>query len=169
MACSWEYMSLNDQIRTVTTSNSSFFFSRQCRSTFLSWIALLLFTTPLQAQLLAPAREVSKQSKAIAQLRILGYWTGPTDSMNSAPNKQALIAFQKVTGRPRTGRWNDAEYDAILSSPTPLPHDSLHLMHLEIDLNRQILFLFDSTDKVIGIIPVSTGSGKYFETEDRKS
>ena len=38
----------------------------------------------------------------------------------------------------------------------------MHRKHIEVDLDRQVLFVVDSNDKVIHILTVSTGNGQRF-------
>lgn len=71
-----------------------------------------------------------------------------------------------MEGLKRTGRLSDTDMFALMHTTTPLANDSLHVRHLEVNLNRQVLFIVDSLDHVTGILPISSGSGVYFETED---
>jgi lipoprotein-anchoring transpeptidase ErfK/SrfK len=72
-----------------------------------------------------------------------------------------LIAFQKVEGRKRTGKLTRAELQALLSAQRPLPKYSGYA-HVEIDLNRQVLFIVDATGTVAHILPVCTGNEKTY-------
>jgi len=134
---------------------------------FLAILIVLLSTQTIAlAQRTAPPWPlVNTNIDAVQHLRMLGYWTSDRDSLSDPANKQALIAFQKVEGLKRTGTLTDATYQKLLKASTPNAKDSVHVFHIEIDLNRQVLFLVDSLDHVTHILPVSTGSGKYFESE----
>ena len=63
-------------------------------------------------------QEVSKKRFLLQKdaYRILGYWTGPVDGALDSGSRHALIAFQKVEGRKRTGKLTRAELQALLSA-----------------------------------------------------
>lgn len=98
------------------------------------------------------------------RLNELGYWTGPIDGNLDEATKHALFAFQKVTGRPRTGRLTRAERSAVMRASRPDPREKGD-PHIEIDLRRQVLFVVDELGVVTRILPVSTGSGADFFAE----
>ena len=109
------------------------------------------------------AQEVSKQDILAAERRLsdLGYWTGPVDGTLDSSSRHALIAFQKVEGRQRTGKLTRAELQALLSAQRPLPKYS-GSAHVEIDLSRQVLFIVDATGTITHILPVSTGNERTY-------
>ncbi len=76
--------------------------------------------------------------------------------------RQALIAFQKLNGLPRTGQATPDVTNALATAkaPAPLRPDG-GATRVEIDLSRQVLFLYvnGSLNKVL---PVSTGTGKRY-------
>jgi len=120
----------------------------------------------------APTREsISRQAlsakerrEAEQRLADLGYWVGKIDGQWDAISRQALIAFQKVTSRRPTGQITRAEFQALLRASPPTPRE-IGEPHVEIDLQRQVLFFVDAEGKVSRILPVSTGSGKEFTSE----
>jgi lipoprotein-anchoring transpeptidase ErfK/SrfK len=79
-------------------------------------------------------------------------------------SKHGLIAFQKVEGRPRTGRLTVAELRALNAASRPVPREK-GFAHIEVDLKRQVLFMVDEGGTVSKVLPVSTGNGKMFEIE----
>ncbi len=99
---------------------------------------------------------------AIAQLYELHFWVGKTYSPKEDANRQAIIAFQKLSGLSRTGVLTDSTIADIMRSSVPVPNDSIHAYHLEVDLNDQVLLVVDSTDRVVHVLPVSTGTGQRF-------
>jgi len=103
---------------------------------------------------------------AMIRLTNLGYWTDLIHPKNDA-NRQAIVAFQKVERLPRTGKLTDQFVQTILQANAPLAKDSTHSHHVEVDLNRQVLFVVGANDSVERILVVSTGNGKYFETPDK--
>jgi hypothetical protein len=109
------------------------------------------------------AQEVSKEEIVAAERRLseLGYWTGPVDGTLDSGSRHALIAFQKVEGRQRTGKLTRAELQALLLAQRPLPKYS-GSAHVEIDLSRQVLFIVDPTGTITHILPVCTGNEKFY-------
>ena len=106
------------------------------------------------------AQELSTQEKLEAEQRLweLGYWAGPVDGKFDSDSRHALIAFQKVERRARTGKLTWDELNALRAATRPLPRHARY-PHVEIDLERQVLFLVDETGAVARILPVSTGNG----------
>jgi hypothetical protein len=95
------------------------------------------------------------------RLSELGYWTGPVDGTLDPRSRHALIAFQKVEGRRRTGKLTRTELQALMSASRPLPKYSGDA-HVEVDLNRQVLFIVDTTGTITHILPVCTGNEKTY-------
>ena len=95
----------------------------------------------------------------------LGYWIGSIRGVIDEPFRHALIAFQKIEGRPRTGRLTADELDALRAAKRPAPCET-GPFHVEIDLARQVLMMVDDGGKVTRVLPVSTGNGEWFTTDD---
>ena len=112
-----------------------------------------------------PAPSPEQILEAEQRLSALGYWTGPIDGVADDGFKHALIAFQKVEGRARTGRLDSPELEALRSAKPPSPSISGY-RHIEIDLKRQVLFVVDTT-QISGILPISTGTGRFFTESGR--
>ena len=108
-------------------------------------------------------QKVSFEEILAAEQRLsdLGYWTGPIDGTLDTGSRHALIAFQKVEGRQRTGKLFRAELQALLAANRPLPRYSGYA-HVEIDLSRQVLFIVDTTGTITHILPVCTGNEKSY-------
>jgi hypothetical protein len=102
--------------------------------------------------------------EAEQRLSDLGYWTGPVDGVMDEGSRQALIAFQKVEGRRRTGRLTPEELRGLQTAKRPPARESGYA-HIEIDLSRQVLFAVDTRGSVSRILPVSSGTGKLFTAE----
>jgi hypothetical protein len=99
--------------------------------------------------------------EAEQRLSALGYWTGPVDGVSDSGFWHALVAFQKVEGRKRTGRLTNEELEALRTAVRPVPRDTGY-PHVEIDLQRQVLFIIDESDVLIHILPVCTGNEKFY-------
>lgn len=109
------------------------------------------------------AQELSTPERFEAEQRLsnLGYWTGPVDGKFDSDSKHALIAFQKVERRARTGKLTLDELYALRVATRPLPQHA-HYPHAEIDLERQVLFVVDENGEVTRILPVATGNGALY-------
>lgn len=116
----------------------------------------------------SPAQELTAQERVEAEQRLwdLGYWAGPVDGKFDSNSRHALIAFQKVERRPRTGKLTMDELNALRVATQPLPRHA-HYAHVEIDLARQVLFVIDETGAVARILPVSTGNDQLYTDKGR--
>ncbi|HVL82038.1 MAG TPA: L,D-transpeptidase family protein, partial [Actinomycetota bacterium] len=112
----------------------------------------------------APALGSAEVQEAERLLSAMGYWTGPVDGVLDAATKHAVMAFQKVEGRARTGSLTAAELEAMRGASRPSPRVGGH-RHVEVDLRRQVLFVVETGGSVSKILPVSTGSGKAFTSQ----
>jgi peptidoglycan hydrolase-like protein with peptidoglycan-binding domain len=116
----------------------------------------------------APSKRAQKVAKVVREaeqlLHDLGYWAGPIDGRMDEASRHALIAFQKVEGRERTGRMTADELEALRSARRPSPLDKSYA-HIEIDLDRQVLFVVGERGEVTKVLPVSTGNGEEFTNE----
>lgn len=97
-------------------------------------------------------------------LSSLGYWTGPVDGVFDVGSRHALVAFQKVEGRERTGRLTAAELQALRTASRPTPMETGYA-HVEADLDRQVLFVVDDAGTVTKVLPISSGNGEEFTSE----
>jgi hypothetical protein len=84
---------------------------------------------------------------AQARLKELGY---PT-----------LTMFQKHQDLKVTGRLTRDDFDAIMNAEAPQPRD-LGYAHVEVDVDRQLLFVFAEDGAVRKMLPISTGSNKRY-------
>lgn len=102
--------------------------------------------------------EISAAERRLAEL---GYLTGPVDGKFDGATQHALIAFQKIEGRKRSGKLTYGELEALQAASTPSAREAGY-PHVEIDLKRQVLMVVDAGGKVTHIIPVSTGNGQLY-------
>ena len=144
---------------------------KSARSAFIS-IAMsiaILVGMSVSTSAATPAKRspITRQRIIEAQQRLaeLGYWIGEADGKWGGASRDALIAFQKVEGRRRTGNLTAAEIQALNNAARPSPMER-GSAHIEIDLKRQVLFFVDADGTVSRILPVSTGSGKMFTSEN---
>ena len=111
---------------------------------------------------LVTAREV-KEAKE--QLATLGYWL----KAEAESYRHALIAFQKVEGLKPTGKLTFADLEVLRAANPPVPKGAKTLeegkIRIEVDLQRQVLFVIEGENKVTKILSVSSGNGKEFKSE----
>jgi peptidoglycan hydrolase-like protein with peptidoglycan-binding domain len=113
-----------------------------------------------------PEEKPTKSEIREAEQRLfdLGLWTGPIDGIADQAFRHALIAFEKVAGRARAGRLTREEIEALTAATRAVPLEGGPL-HVEIDLDRQVLFIVDG-GAVLKILPVSTGNDELFTVSD---
>ena len=116
---------------------------------------------------LAPAR-AEAVNKAEQHLLEIGYWAGPASDKDAARARCAILAFQRVEGRNPTGKLNAADAQAVLEASRPIPRETGY-SHIEVDLQRQVLFVVDQKVGVTLVLPVSSGSGKLYTFEGKTS
>ncbi|HEX4945584.1 MAG TPA: L,D-transpeptidase [Blastocatellia bacterium] len=101
----------------------------------------------------------------IAEAKMLlsarGYWLETEATGLDASFRHALIAFQKVEGRPCTGLLTSQELAALRQAQTPQPLER-DAAHIEVDLTRQVLFVVNDVGLITHILPISSGSGEWF-------
>ena len=138
------------------------------RTVVLFALTLLLAMLP-GAETTAVGKNRKQNQKLLAQERLeleqllsdLGYWTGSIDGTVDPASRHALVAFQKVEGRPRTGQPNRSELEALRRAGKPLPKHSGY-PHVEIDIGRQVLFVVSADDSITHILPVCTGNEQIY-------
>jgi lipoprotein-anchoring transpeptidase ErfK/SrfK len=113
-----------------------------------------------------PGLGVGARGQAVADLETklasLKYDPGKVDGYYDSTTAFAVTAFQKVNGMARTGRATDDVVAAVMAASEPpamLPAGGA--TRVEVDLKRQVLFLFQNGG-LLRILPVSTGSGRRY-------
>jgi lipoprotein-anchoring transpeptidase ErfK/SrfK len=138
--------------------------TRFCSTVTAALLGLTLLTLSAVA---APSKQIVRGSdllEAETLLSSLGYWILKVDGKADASTRHAIIAFQKVEGRKRTGRLSVTDIERLRFAVRPGARFATGAAHVEIDITRQVLFLTDDQDIVLRILPVSTGSEKrYFD------
>lgn len=113
------------------------------------------------------AAEARRRRVAEAQehLVALGFWVDPDSPARDQELHSAVEAFQKIEGVKVTGRLSESDLEALSDAKPPVPKEK-GTPHVEVDLDRQVLFWVDAEGTVSKILPVSTGSGKEFTSEE---
>ena len=107
---------------------------------FIVFLLIVLLLVLAEHSVGQPSRQgpaPAEIMEAEQRLSDLGYWTGPVDGGFDESSRHALLAFQKIEGRKRTGKFA-GELEALKLAARPEPRDSTY-PHIEIDLERQVL------------------------------
>src|SRR5262249_3898863 len=94
-------------------------------------------------------------------LNQLGYWVHLEATGIDVSLRHALIAFQKIEGRGRTGVLTREELHALRFARRPQALETGY-PHIEIDLINQVLIVVDCPEGALRILPISSGSGEFF-------
>jgi lipoprotein-anchoring transpeptidase ErfK/SrfK len=127
-------------------------------------MALICLGCPLSVRANVPASRRVDMLEAEKLLSDLGYWILKVDGKADASTRHAVMAFQKVEGRKRTGTLSAADIETLRFAQPPKARHETGAVHVEIDITRQVLFLVDAEGTVKRILPVSSGNEKrYFD------
>lgn len=136
------------------------------RLMFAGLLATFLATVSVPS--LAAKRHVKTETigppeilEAEQRLAALGYWPGRIDGRFDSGSRHALIAFQKVEGHKRTGQLTVQELELLREAARPVPRYA-GSAHVEVDLQRQVLFLVSDEGLVTHVVPVCTGNEKSY-------
>lgn len=89
-----------------------------------------------------------------------GFRPGDADGRFGGPTQGAVYAFQKVHGLERTGHFDMDDWD-LIAQPIVLPPDDGAPDRVEVDLDKQVLFLIED-QQVQVVLPVSSGNGESY-------
>jgi lipoprotein-anchoring transpeptidase ErfK/SrfK len=140
--------------------------NKRMRYRSFSLIGFLLAALVLVLASQAASAQVSKQNTLAIEQRLsdLGYWITKVDNKRDDSTRQAIIAFQKVEGRKRTGVLSAADLALLETAARPTAKYPEGPAHVEVDIGRQVLFYVGDDGVVKHIVSVSTGSEKrYFD------
>ncbi|MCZ7536417.1 MAG: L,D-transpeptidase family protein [Acidimicrobiia bacterium] len=99
------------------------------------------------------------------RLTSLGYWLGSADGSYDLLTEQAVTAFQKVEGLPRTGRVDQGTQIAMRDAERPLPRSTSGYV-VEVDKPRQVIMVARN-GRTEWIINTSTGTERPYTFEGR--
>jgi peptidoglycan hydrolase-like protein with peptidoglycan-binding domain len=122
----------------------------------------------LRASVVLPRLAYGSRSSTVAQLaarlRALHY-AAPATATFDGRLLDAVYAFEKVQGLPRTGTVTAAFWQRLGNPRTPVPRYAQPSSHLEVNKTRQVLYVVRHS-RVALIVPVSTAGlpGKFTPT-----
>ena len=108
-----------------------------------------------------PSPSPAQITEARELLGALGYWVKLDLAGLDESLRHALVAFQKIEGRERTGRLTSEELEALRQARRPAVREQGY-PHVEVDLARQVLFVVDCCGAILRTLPISSGSGEFF-------
>lgn len=107
-----------------------------------------------------PALQVGSRGPVVEllerRLLALHYRLTGVDDVFDYRTADALIAFHKVQGMPRTGAVDAATWRALADPFVPKPRSSMKRFHIEVDQTRQVLYTVENRE-ITNILHVSTG------------
>ncbi len=110
--------------------------------------------------LIAPGDRGPWVSELQAALNEAGFRAGDPDGNYGRATLAAVYAFQKVNGLDRDGVFR-AEDWSLLEGVIPLPGDAPESTRVEVDLDKQVLFLIEE-DRVELVLPISSANGETY-------
>lgn len=124
------------------------------------FLTLIFFSGAVFAQ---SSKQILEAEKLLSDL---GYWVLNIDGIRDDSTRHALVAFQKVEKRKRTGVLNETELNALRNAARPIPKYTGE-MHIEVDITRQVLFLVNEKGIVTHILPISSGSEEKYQQDGK--
>jgi N-acetylmuramoyl-L-alanine amidase len=92
------------------------------------------------------------------RLRKLNYLIRRVNRRFDYRTADAITAFHKVQGMPRTGNVGEATWRALASPKRPRPRASSRRVHIEIDQTKQVLYVV-RRGRITRVLHTSTGGG----------
>ena len=131
---------------------------------FISRIAILLSLAAF-----VPGAFGQKMSSLEIEQRLhdLGYWITKVDGKRDDSTRQAIIAFQKVEGRKRTGILSASDTELLRNASRPTAKFTSGPAHVEVDIGRQVLLVVGDDGTVQKTVSVSTGNEKKYFDENQ--
>ena len=115
-------------------------------------------SSPLRVRVALPRLAVGNRTAAVAQLgdrlRRLHY-AAPYGATFDSRMLDAVYAFQKVQGLPKTGSVDARFWNALARARIPSPRYARPATHLEVNKGRQVLYVVRNS-RVALIVPIST-------------
>ncbi|MCP5420512.1 MAG: murein L,D-transpeptidase [Gammaproteobacteria bacterium] len=119
-----------------------------------------------------PALEPGNKGKAVKNLQTLlaeaGFYRSPVDGIYAQQTQIAVRAVQKALDLPLKNRWRKNDWGKLLAYRGPdLPARSAEPNRVEVDLDRQLLYLIKA-DQIVAILPISSGNNQSYVDQYNK-
>ena len=99
------------------------------------------------------------------RLEELRYYDGAVDGRSGPAMRSAVMAFQKVNGLAVDGAVGPRTLEALARPRAPQLRASSPADRVEVDLDRQVLYVVEDAE-VVRILPVSSGDGAAYREKD---
>jgi peptidoglycan hydrolase-like protein with peptidoglycan-binding domain len=131
---------------------------------------LLLEPAPPVAELVLAIGSQSGDGTRVVQQRLLdlGFWLSGVDGDYGLTTRQAVMAFQKYSLLPATGKVDQATADALTYAPFRARGVSHEGSIVEINKEMQVLFIIRD-GKTLWALNTSTGNGQEYDEADRNT
>ena len=110
---------------------------------------------------LAPGLTSRRVSRLQQHLAELGVFRGEIDGVYGRETAAAVVTVHKLAGIDRSDVWQPTDWDIRLEHGAILTRHPDELDRLEVDLNRQVLFVIRAGE-IAAILPVSSGNGEVY-------
>jgi len=118
---------------------------------------MLITPLPFNTPVLSPGASGPAVAALQQRLLALGYWIDGATGTYGATTQQAVYAFQKVEGLPRSGVVDIQTSQRLATARRPAPRSTTGYV-AEVDLARQVIFI-ERDGVTLWVINTSTGSG----------
>ena len=108
------------------------------------------------------AFDVEAVQRRLAELR---YYGGAVDGRSGPAMRSAVMAFQKVNGLAAAGALGPRTLAPLAAPRTPVLRRSAPADRVEVDLDRQVLYVVED-GAIARIMPVSSGNGESYVQKD---
>jgi peptidoglycan hydrolase-like protein with peptidoglycan-binding domain len=128
---------------------------------------IVVAVAPMEVPLVAIGKTDGPETARVQQrLLDLGFWLQSTNGDYGVTTSQAVMAFQKYTGLDPNSEVDEATATALSSATTRAHGTTNQGTLIEVDKNRQLLFIIQEAHTV-WTINISTGSGIPFKERDK--
>ena len=128
---------------------------------------IVVAVAPLDVPLVAIGKTDGPETARVQQrLLDLGFWLQSTNGDYGVTTSQAVMAFQKYAGLDANSEVDEATAAALSSATTRAHGTTNHGTLIEVDKDRQLLFIIQEAHTV-WTINISTGSGIPFKERDK--
>ena len=99
--------------------------------------------------------------KVQALLAEKGFYRGQVSGWSTPESEQAILAFHKATDQERTSVWEPGDFALLSAWEAEVPELPDHPDRLEIDIERQVMYLVEGGE-VVATFGISSGSGEIY-------
>lgn len=121
----------------------------------------IVYDPSTHPMLLVPGMDHRSVAQLQRHLTRLGVFRGEVDGVYGREVAAAVVAVKKLAGLDRTDVWAPDDWKIELDHSAILQRHDDELDRIEIDLNRQVMFVIRA-GSVAAVVPVSSGNGELY-------